>query len=198
MLEDRGRFPLWLAGVLIAVVLIAIGRVVSGPGNPVLMQQFAPQPTDPNAPTVAPWELPQVDLSGVSPEMQRRLSDLRDRFGSGEAVPALTPSAVGPRVRVEVAEVRRRGDAAEVVGTVSNVSDQPVSIPANAFAFRDSDGTTYAIEGANSTTLQPEQSTELNLSVPLPTGRGLTLIFTLPPDPPLEQVLLIEATGASS
>lgn len=195
MVEDHGKFPLWLVGVLVAVVLIAIGRVVSGPGNPVLVQQFAPQPTDLNAPTVAPWQLPQVDLSGLSPDVQRRLTDLRDRFSSGEAVPALTPSVVGPRVRVDVAEVQRRGDAAVLVGTVSNVADQPLDIPANAFAFRDSDGVTYAIEGDSSTNLQPGQSTELNLAVPLPRGRGLTLIFTLPPDPPLEQVLLIEATG---
>jgi hypothetical protein len=29
--------------------------------------------------------------------------------------------------------------------------------------------------------------------VPLPDGRGLTLVLTIPPDPPLEQVLVVEA-----
>ncbi len=199
MANDDDKFPLWLAGVLIAVLLIAIGRVVSGPGNPVLVQQFAPKPTDPNAPTVEPWQLPQVHLPSLPPAVQRRITDIRDRFSGGEAVPALTPVASTPRVRVEVTEVRRQGEQAEVHGTVTNTADQPITIPANAFSFRDSDGTNYAIEGSSSTELQPGQSTDLNLSVPLPVGRGLTLILDLPPDPPLEQVLLVEPTnGAAS
>ncbi|HEU5011572.1 MAG TPA: hypothetical protein VFT66_03435 [Roseiflexaceae bacterium] len=192
MSRDEGKFPLWLAGVLIAVFLIAIGRFVSGPGNPVLVQQFAPRPTDPNAPTVESWQLPQVHLPSLPPAVQRRITDLRDRFGGGEAVPALTPVATGPRVRVEVTQVRRQGEQAEVRGTITNISDQPLTIPANAFSFRDSAGTTYAIEGSSSTELQPNQSTDLSLSVPLPAGRGLTLILNLSPDPPLEQVLLVE------
>jgi hypothetical protein len=197
MAHDEGKFPLWLAGVLIALLLIALGRIVSGPGNPVLVQQFAPKPTDPNAPTVEPWQLPQVHLPSLPPDVQRRITDLRDRFSGGEAVPALTPVASGPRVRVEIAEVHRQGEQAEVRGTVTNIADQPLTIPANAFSFRDSDGTNYAIEGSSSTTLQPGQSTDLNLSVPLPAGRGLTLILNLPPDPPLEQVLMVAPVGQS-
>lgn len=198
MSSDEGKFPLWLAGVLIALLLIALGRVLSGPGNPVLVQQFAPKPTDPNAPTVEPWQLPQVHLPSLPPAVQRRITDLRDRFGGGEAVPALTPVASGPRVRVEVTQVHRQGEQAQVSGTVTNISDQPLTIPANAFSFRDSDGTHYAIEGSSSTELQPQQSTDLTLSVPLPTGRGLTLVLDLPPDPPLEQVLMVEPTDGTS
>ena len=109
----------------------------------------------------------------------------------GQAIPALTPVASGPRLRVEVREVRRVGDQVKVSGAVTNISSAPLEIGVRAFAFRDSAGVTYAASGAG-TTLQPGQSTALDLAVPLPAGRGLTLLVALPPDPPLEQVLVVE------
>jgi hypothetical protein len=51
---------------------------------------------------------------------------------------------------------------------------------------------TYATTGSAPTTLAPGQSTPFELGVPLPAERGLALILTLPPDPPLEQTLVVE------
>jgi hypothetical protein len=108
-------------------------------------------------------------------------------------VPALTPVASGARARVEIAEVRRSGDHIQIRGSVVNASDAPLSIPPGAFSFRDSGGVSYSTSGSGGVTLAPGQSTTLDLGVPLPTERGLTLILTIPPDPPLEQVLVVEA-----
>jgi hypothetical protein len=117
---------------------------------------------------------------------------LRDRFAGGEAVPALTPVASGLRLRVEVGEVKRSGEQVRITGAVSNIGGAALELPIDAFVFRDSAGVTYAASGRG-TTLQPGQSTTLDLTVPLPEGRGLTLVVTVPPDPPIEQILVVEA-----
>jgi hypothetical protein len=186
---------MWLGGILLALVLILISvRGGAGLGNPRLIQQFTPRPTDPSAPTAQPFELPKIHLPSLPPDLRTTITDLRDRFAGGQAVPALTPEATGVRARVAVDRVRRAGDMVQVHGTVSNVADGPLEIPSGAFSFRDSAGVAYATSGTGGTTLAPGQSTPFDLSVPLPADRGLTLILTLPPDPPLEQVLAVEAT----
>jgi hypothetical protein len=191
--DSRNKIPMWVGGILLALVLILISnRGSGGLSNPALSQRFAPRPTDANAPTAQPFQLPQVHLPSLPPALQDTLTKLRDRFASGEAVPALTPTASGPRAKVEIGEVRRSGDHVQVRGSVTNISDAPLTIPPGAFAFRDSSGVTYSTSGSGSATLQPNQSTTLDLGVPLPSERGLTLILTIPPDAPLEQVLVVE------
>ena len=195
MRDDQNSLPMLLGGILLALVLILIStRGGAGLNNPVLIQQFAPKPTDPSAPTAQPFQLPQIHLPSLPPALQQTYAKLRDRFASGQAVPALTPIARGPRVRVDVDEVRRVGDRAQVHGKVTNISDAPIEIPPGAFSFRDSGGVTYATSGSGSATLQPQQSTSLDLSIPLPANRGLTLIVTVPPDQPLEQTLVVETS----
>jgi hypothetical protein len=188
MRDDRPTFPIWIGGILLALILILISTRGGGVNTPALTRRFAP---DPHAPTAQPFQLPQISLPGLPEGMRRTLTGLRDRFASGQAVPALTPVASGPRLRVEVREVKRSGQQVTISGAVTNISGAVLAIPLGAFAFRDSAGTTYAASGAG-TTLQPGQSTALDLAVPLPAGRGLTLVVTLPPDPPLEQVLVVE------
>jgi hypothetical protein len=193
MRDERQNLPMWLGGILLALVLILISvRGGGGLGNPRLIQQFTPKPTDPSAPTAQPFELPQIHLPSLPPNVQQTYTDLRDRLAGGQAVPALTPEATGPRVRVAAGEVRRTGDTVHVRGTVNNIASGPVDIPSGAFSFRDSAGVTYGTSGSPGTTLQSGQSTAFDLAVPLPAGRGLTLILTLPPDPPLEQTLVVE------
>ena len=195
MLEERNSIPIWLIGVLIALLLILLGTRIGGPRNEALERQFAPRPTDPNAPTPQPFELPQVHLPSLPPNVQQTVSDLRSRLAGGQAVPALTPVAQGPRVRTEITQVRRSGDQIEIGGTITNTTADALLIPAGSFSFRDSAGVLYAIEGGNSSVLRPGGSVPLNLSVPLPPGRGLTLILSLPPDPPVQQILTVEANG---
>jgi hypothetical protein len=196
MRNSSNSFPMWLGGVLLALVLILISvRGGGGLSNPRLQQQFTPKPTDPSAPTAQPFELPQIHLPSLPPNVRDAYTQLRDRLSSGQAVPALTPEASGPRVRVEVDEVRRTGDTVQVRGKVSNIAGGMVEIPPGAFSFRDSAGVSYTTGGSPGATLQPGQSAAFDLSVPLPAERGLILIITLPPDPPLEQILIVETTG---
>jgi hypothetical protein len=191
--NTRNKLPMWLGGIVLALVLIVLSNQSSGGlSNPTLVQRFVPRPTDPSVPTAAPFQLPQVSLPSLPPTIQDTLTNLRDRLASGEGVPALTPVASGPRAKVEITEVRRSGDHVQIQGSVTNASGEPLNIPPGAFSFRDSAGVSYSTSGSAGVTLAPGQSTSLDLGVPLPDGRGLTLILIIPPDPPLEQVLVVE------
>ena len=188
MRDTRPHLPAWIGGILLALVLIAISTRGGGVNSAALMRRFAP---DPNAPTAAPLQLPKIDLSQLPEGVRQTVASLRDRYAGGEAVPALTPVVSGLRLRVEVGQVKRNGEQVQVSGTVSNIGDAALELPIDAFVFRDSAGVTYAASGRG-TTLQPGQSTTLDLTVPLPQGRGLTLVVTVPPDPPVEQILVVE------
>ena len=189
MHNSRPNLPAWIGGVLLALALIVISTRGGGVNSAALQRRFAP---DPNAPTAAPLQLPKIDLGRLPEGVRQTVASLRDRFAGGEAVPALTPVAAGPRLRVEIGEVKRSGEQVQVSGTVSNIGPDALELPIDAFVFRDSAGVTYAASGRG-TTLQPGQSTTLDLTVPLPAGRGLTLVVTVPPDPPIEQMLVVEA-----
>ena len=196
MSQSRGSIPFWLIGVIVAVLLILIGqRVGGGAENPVLVDTFRPDPTDASKPTPLGFELPQVDLPQLPPDVQQALQGLKDKFAAGQAVPALTPEATGVRVRVKVEQVKRQGSNVQVRGSLINIADQPLDVPASAFSFRDSAGIAYSLGGSATTTIKPGQSAPFDLSVPLPSGRGVTLIVTLPPDLPIQQTLIVETVG---
>lgn len=184
----------WITGLILALVLIVISTRDTAPGNPTLSQYFAPRPTDPNAPTPEPLQLPQVHLPNLPPEAQQMFTGLRDRLAGGEPIPALTPVANSPRVQVKVGEIRRTSERVQVRGTIANIANGPVKIPPGAFSFYDSAGITYETGTIGGITLQPGESTTFDLGVPLPEGRGLSLALTLPPDPPLVQILTVEVT----
>src|SRR5512145_2559579 len=126
--SNRNNFPIWIGGILLALVLILLSTRSGGVGNPALTQRFVPRPTDPNAPTAEPFKLPQVYLPSLPPDAQRTLIQLRDRLAGGETIPALTPVVSGPRIRVEVSEVKRSAERVMVHGTVTNIADRPVAI----------------------------------------------------------------------
>ncbi|NOK57574.1 MAG: hypothetical protein GFH27_549303n160 [Chloroflexi bacterium AL-W] len=194
-MNERHQVPFWLIGVLIALVLILIGnRIGSQPNNVELSRAFAPVPTDPNAPIAPSIEPPQVNLPELPPDIQQGVVGLRDRLAGGESIPALTPVASSNQLQIDITQVRREGDQIHIRGRVSNIADSSVNIPATAFSFRDSAGTTYGLNGNAITTLEPDQSTEIDLSVPLPPDLGLTLIVAVPPDPPIQQILIVETT----
>ena len=66
---DRDRkIPMWVGGVLLALLLIVLtNRGANAPNSAVLIQRFVPQPTDPSAPTAQPFELPQIHLPSLPP-----------------------------------------------------------------------------------------------------------------------------------
>jgi hypothetical protein len=106
--------------------------------------------------------------------------------------------AEGGGVTITVRELNREGDQVSVRGSVRNGRSQPLTIGPEAFGFRDSAGTSYSTRGSAATELQPGQATDFDLTVPLPAGRGLVLVLNLPPDPPIEQTLLVEVEGGGS
>lgn len=187
--------PTLLIALVVAIVIIALGYVLPtnrGPINPVLVRQFEAQPVDPNAPTPAPWQLPKLNLPELPPELSSRVSELYNQYVGGGSVPALTPVARSNQVRIEIESIRREQDQVRVIGKVSNQGNQPVDLSPGDFTFRDSQGTLYRIKGSGSVTLGVGQGTALDLSAPIPPDRGVSLILTLAPDPPIEMILLAQ------
>lgn len=192
MNDQRSPFFMVALGVLIALALIVIGGMNNGFGSPELARRFAAQPPAPGDLTL---NLPQIEAPQAPPELLRALDDLHKRLSGGQAAPALTPTVASPRIEVRVGDLRRTGDQMIVRGSVRNLGDREVTIPPGAFTFRDSRGVRYAAGSSGGVTLAPGAATDFEFTIPLPEGRGLTLIFDLPPDPPLEQVLLLEVAG---
>jgi hypothetical protein len=192
MRRDESGLPFVIGGLLLAALLIGVSFQLGAPNSAVLSQQFVPRPRDPSEPTLAPFELPQVTLPDLPPDAQTRISDLTEQLAGGRPVPALTPVASGASVRVTIDELRRSGERVSIRGSLANISQRTVAVAPEAFLFRDSAGVTYATEGTGASQLAPGEETSFDLAVPLPSGRGLTMIVNLPPDPPLEQVLVVE------
>ncbi|MCS6840177.1 MAG: hypothetical protein NZ699_04105 [Roseiflexus sp.] len=189
MHDQRSPWLMVALGVAIALTLIALGGMNDGFGSPELMRRFAAQPP---APGDLMLNLPRIEALQAPPDLLRALDDLHKRLSGGQAAPALTPTVASPRIEVRVSNLHRNGEQLIVRGSVRNLADQEVTIPPGAFSFRDSRGVRYAAAASAAAALAPGATTDFEFSVPLPEGRGLTLIFDLPPDPPLEQTLLLE------
>src|SRR3954447_23005041 len=99
MYDRDKKIPMWMGGILLALLLILISnRGSGGLTNPVLIGRFVPRPTAPGAPPAQDLQLPQVHLPSLPPALQDTVIKLRDRFAGGGSIPALTPVASGPRV----------------------------------------------------------------------------------------------------
>lgn len=187
MHSDSSRnLPIWVWGALVALALIILSSRGQLAGNPALSQHFAMQPTP-----VGGTQLPDLGIANLAPELQEQARSLWQQIGLGSSGVPLQPSATTPRLRVEVRELRPEAGGLKVLGSVTNISSDSVTVPISAFELRDSSGASYIAGGGASATLRPGESTPLELSVPLPTGRGLLLITRLPPDPAVEQKLLV-------
>lgn len=179
-------------GVLLALALIVVGGMNNGFGSPELARRFAAQPPDPGDLML---NLPRIEAPQAPPDLLRTLDDLHKRLAGGQVAMALTPTAASPRIEVRVGDLHRSGDQMVVHGSVRNLGNREVTIPPGAFTFRDSRGVRYATSSSGGVTLAPGAATDFEFTIPLPEGRGLTLIVDLPPDPPIEQVLLLEVAG---
>jgi len=191
--ESQRGLPVWAWGALIALVLIGLStRGSFNPTNRALSEHFAAQPTP--AGLQPGFSLPELDFGALPAELQAAAAELRRRLGLGQAGQPIEPVATTPRLRVEVREVAPQDNGLVVRGTVTNTSPADVVVPISAFELRDSAGGSYVAGGGASATLRPGESTPLELTVPLPPGRGLLLVTNLPPDPPAEQRLLAAET----
>jgi hypothetical protein len=190
MFDKQQGIPIWFWGVLVAVILIVIsaqGRL--RPGNPALSQVFAAQP--PPAGQLPNISLPQLDIGSLPEELQTVAGDLWRQLGLGQSVSPVAPAARSARLEINIREIKRTTDGVQVLGEVINISTSEVTVPISAFELKDNTGASYIAGGGGVARLQPSESTPLDLTVPLPEGRGLLLITNLPPDPPVEQVLLV-------
>lgn len=191
MNERSNGMPIWVWGAIAGVLLIVISSRTHllSPENPSLSQYFAAQPTpegyDPS------FELPQLEIAGLPAELQTRAGEILSTLASGDAARPIEPAVESARLRIEVREVQRVEGGMKVVGEVTNISQGDVQVPISAFELRDSTGASYVAGGGASATLKPGESTPLELTVPLPEGRGLLLVTNLPPDPPVEQRLIV-------
>lgn len=194
MTTERSRgLPVWIWGALVALLLIALSsRGGFGVANESLRQRFAAQPT-PSA-VELPFDVPRLELEALPPQLQEAARELLGSLNRGEAGRPIEPAVESPRLRIEVRELRRVGDEVRIRGQVTNISRREVQVPISAFELRDSAGVSYLAGSGGSSTLRPGQSTSLELSVPLPPGRGLLLRTSLPPDAPVEQRLIAADT----
>ncbi len=187
MLRDtRQRIPGWIWGLALGLGLILLstrGRFIAN--ETALQRQFAAQPA------AAGITLPRLDMGDLAPNIQRLADEAQHIMRRGQPVAALTPVAQNQRVRVEVLHIRRGAAGVQIQGQVTNVGPAVVTVPIHAFELKDNTGTSYTSADTASVQLGPGESTSLDLTVPLPEGRGLRLTVNLPPDPPLEQVLLV-------
>ena len=196
MNTPRPSVPIWFFGVLFGALLIFVSiRGQSPSTHDALQRHFALQPT-PVLPDV-PLNLPALNGASLPPEVQAAAEDLQRRLGLGQRVPALTPVANSARLRVEVREVQRVSGGVRVMGSVTNTSSGTIDVPVSTFQVIDSSGASYAVGGNDTARLDAGASTPLDLTVPLPDGKGLLLRIVFPPDAAVEQVLLVER-GAQS
>jgi hypothetical protein len=188
------RGPVALYGVLGALLLILVASFLGGGvQSQVLTKRFTP---DPNAPKVAPFEIPKLDIPGIPPlpdNLGSTLGSVKDRFSgqqpsapvdstSSSGTQPSTTGTSGVRVKIDIDSVGRDGSLIVVKGRLTNIAQGNIVIPVEAFVFIDTSGERYLAKGPP-TTLQPNQYTTIDLSIPVKEGYGLKLDFQLPPDP---------------
>ena len=193
-MKNESALPFLLGGLLLAALLIFFSFGGNTPNDAVLQQRFAPQPTVPGEqpPEV---ELPKVTLPELPPAAREQVVKISEALSINAKAPALTPVAAAGGITVTVNEVERQGDQVSVRGSVRNDTTADLQIGPEAFIFRDSAGVTYNTRGSGTSTLAPGQETSFDLTVPLPPERGLTMKLDLPPNPPIEQMLVAEVEG---
>ncbi|WP_298820392.1 hypothetical protein [Chloroflexus sp.] len=194
MHDNSPAIPFWIIGLLGAIFLIGISIWMQQFRTVELRDQFARQP----APAIALPALPQLELQNLGPEAQAVARALWQQITTGNPGQPIEPIASNQRLRIAINALEPTGDGIRIKGTVTNLTNADLIVPISAFELRDSAGESYRAPGSTMASLPPGGSTPLELSVPLPPGRGLLLITNLPPDPPLEQRLLIDVQGTSS
>ena len=180
---------------MVGIVLVVISAYNHSPGNANLQQVFAAQPTAIGMP--GEFDLPQLELSNLSPDLQAAAAQLWQQLSAGQNVRPVQPQVASARLSITVTELRRTSDGLVVLGEVRNIGPNEVVVPISAFQLLDSAGESYVADGGGAATLAPGDQTPLELSVPLPPGRGLLLRTNLPPDPVVEQVLLVIDTNSN-
>lgn len=97
------------------------------------------------------------------------------------------------RLRVQIAGVREDLEGWVVVGSVENISAEPVTVPISAFILRDEEGMYAANNPGMTADLAPGAVTSLDLSLPADVSiENITLEVTLPPDTPVTAPIVLD------
>lgn len=181
----QSGIPGLIWGVLGGMLLIVlVSRGCGAQGN--LRGVFAPRPGDPS---VAVLPLPALSLAALPEGVRNAHATASALLGQEGDTPALTPVAEGSGLRVSVERVDRRAAGVGVKGSIVNTGDTERVVPATALTFQDTQGQVYALS-SGSATIAPGGRAAIDMTVPIAEGSGLTLVVSLPPDPPLTLVLL--------
>jgi hypothetical protein len=162
---QRTHFPMWIVGVILAVMLIAISWPRRQQTNLVTVFDRAPTP----------------DVSEILEHpIVSSLGDIGDSLGeNGRPIePAAVPAVSNERVAIYVDDVQRIGSTMQMRGRVENTGQVPFAISVANFAFIDATGVQYGVDGAASD-LAPGASEAFEFTVPVPPSRTLTMTLTL-------------------
>ena len=162
---QRTHFPMWIVGVILAAVLIAVSWPRQQHTNLVTVFDQAPTP----------------DVSGILEHpIVSSLEEMTGGLGSGEppVTPAGAPVVANERVAIYVDDIQRIGSTMQMRGRVANVGQAPLAISVADFTFVDATGVQYGVDGAASD-LAPGASEAFEFTVPVPPSRTLTMTLTL-------------------
>jgi hypothetical protein len=173
----------WLALTLVGV----LGGVLLGAAGAYLLWH---DPRADSPQTASPISDPCHGLESPSAENKAALARIQARFDAGEKLPPLTPLADNGSLSISITSMSQVRGGLQVRGVVRNIGGKPLIVPLEAFRFCDQTGTIYAVPGETKATLQPGQSTELDLTLPISKPHSLVLTVNLPETEQIVQVLL--------
>jgi len=162
---QRTPFPMWIVGVILAAMLIAVSWPRQAQTNLVTVFDRAPTP----------------DVSDVLEHpIVSSLAEMTGGFGGGASseVPESPPLVANERVAIYLDDVQRIGSTMQMRGRVKNVGVAPLAISVADFTFVDATGVQYGVDGAASD-LAPGASEAFEFTVPVPPSRTITMTLTL-------------------
>ncbi|WP_322489394.1 hypothetical protein [Chloroflexus sp.] len=133
-------------------------------------------------------EVPQISLDDLKRLLPTAVSSLPNLVG-GTPTPEPIASGATARTRIDVLELAPMPDGSQGVivrGTVTNTSQDEITVPISAFSLRDSAGATFTVDTAAQAVLKPGEYTPLELTVPVQADRGLVLVVLMEGEGPVE------------
>lgn len=197
MRSDRS-FP-WLpvTGILLALAVIWLVHQQTQQADMALQATFAQQAAlrdteialNKTVTALTPRaEMPQISLDDVKRLVPSAVSSLPNLVG-GTPTPEPIANGTTARTRIDVLELAPMLDGSQGVivrGTVTNTSQDEITVPISAFSLRDSTGATFTVDTGAQAVLKPNEYTPLELTVPVRNERGLVLVVLIEGEAPVE------------
>lgn len=174
--------PPWLTALLIFIVLIFVVQVLGRTNSPRLQQQFAEQPSDPNA--------GQLPLPAVPTGLADLARTTTARLLGGQPSAPLTREGRNDQIGVRIDTLEQQTEGLHLTGSITNLSAGPIEVSLDSFKFIDGSGTVYASSGSPSTTLPPQQQAPIDITLPLQNPSQLKLDVEQSGQPTIELLLI--------